>query len=194
MKYLEPDELKKLLEVAAKSKRNTAMILLSYRHGLRAAELCGLTLADVDEENGRLIVTARKKRKKGGEKFFESFAPKDGFGQSDLTVLHAWIKERAKNAGAESDALFLSRDGGALGPRYWTIAFKIMANAAGLPKEKQHPHVLRHTTAMRAIEGGAPLHMVAAVLRHKSLASLSPYVSPTQSAVDAAKFKAFSKF
>jgi hypothetical protein len=36
--------------------------------------------------------------------------------------------------------------------------------------------------------------MVAAVLRHKSLASLSPYVSPTQSAVDAAKFKAFSKF
>ena len=66
MHHLEPNELKKLLDVAANSKRNTAMILISYRHGLRASELCGLALGDVDEANERLIITARKTRRKGG--------------------------------------------------------------------------------------------------------------------------------
>jgi site-specific recombinase XerD len=195
MKYLSPDELRKLLEVAAKSKRNTAMILLSYRHGLRASEVCGLTLEDVDEANGRLIVTARKTRRKNGQRFYESFMPKDSFGVSDLAAIHSWLKERAMKPGADSsNALFLSREGGGILAHSWSLAFKLMAREAGLPEEKTHPHTLRHSAAMKAVEGGMALHMITGMLRHKSLASLSPYISPSQASVDAAKIRAFAKF
>jgi site-specific recombinase XerD len=194
MKYLSPDELRKLLEVAAKSKRNTAMILLSYRHGLRASEVCGLTLEDVDEENGRLIVTARKTRRKGGTKFYESFRPKDSFGVSDLAAIHSWLKERAMKPGADSsNALFLSREGGGILAHSWSLAFKIMARQAGLPKEKTHPHCIRHSTAMTMVDRGVPLHIVSGILRHASLSSLSPYVVPSQLSIDAAAIRAFSK-
>lgn len=195
MHYLQPTELKKLLEVAAKSKRNTAMVLLSYRHGLRASELCGLTLADFDEENNRLVITARKTRRKGGTKFYEALMPKDACGPSDLAAIHQYLKEREGYFEAEkSQALFLSRKGGPMLAHSWTICFKNLALEAGLPSTLAHPHVLRHTTAMWNVDAGVPLHLVSAVLRHASLASLTPYVAPPQSAVDVAKARAFAKF
>jgi integrase len=194
MHYLEPNELKKLLDVAANSKRNTAMILLSYRHGLRASELCGLTLADVDEENNRLVITARKTRRKGGSRFYEAFMPKDSFGPSDIAVIHQCLKERAELKHPETcAALFLSRKGGAMLAHSWTTCFKNMAIEAELRSEVCHPHVLRHTTAMRAVDRNIPLHLVSGILRHASLASLTPYVMPSQQSIDAAKIRAFSK-
>ena len=49
MSYLEPDELLAVLKAArARSVRDWAMILLAYRHGMRASEVCGLKLADAD--------------------------------------------------------------------------------------------------------------------------------------------------
>jgi site-specific recombinase XerD len=194
MHYLEPNELKKLLDVAASSKRNTAMILLSYRHGLRASELCGLALGDVDEANERLIITARKTRRKGGTKFYECFRPKDDIGPSDLAAIHSWLKERKAYPNAEtSPALFLSRKGGAILAHSWTIAFKHLALEVGLPSTLAHPHVLRHSTAMRAVDSGIPLHLVSGMLRHASLASLTPYTSPSQAAIDAAAVRAFAR-
>ena len=47
-KALTPEEILKVLKVASDSKRNLAMILLAYRHGMRASEVCDLRLADVD--------------------------------------------------------------------------------------------------------------------------------------------------
>ena len=53
MVHLTPDELLAVLKVAReRSSRDWAMILLAYRHGLRASELCGLRTAEVDLESG----------------------------------------------------------------------------------------------------------------------------------------------
>ena len=42
MVHLTPDELLSVLKVAReRSSRDWAMILLAYRHGMRASELCG---------------------------------------------------------------------------------------------------------------------------------------------------------
>ena len=49
MVYLTPDELLAVLKAAkARSARDWAMVLLAYRHGLRASEVCDLKLADID--------------------------------------------------------------------------------------------------------------------------------------------------
>src|SRR5215468_3701518 len=65
--YLTEGEVERLIEAAKKRGRNGARdacaILLAYRHGLRAAELCQLRWAQIDLRHGRLHVN----RAKGGQ-------------------------------------------------------------------------------------------------------------------------------
>ena len=73
--YLTDKEVDRLIEAARKRGRNgardAAAILLAYRHGLRAAELCALRWSQIDLRNGRLHVN----RAKGG---IESVHPLHG--------------------------------------------------------------------------------------------------------------------
>ena len=73
--YLTETEVERLIEVARKRGRNgardAAAILIAYRHGLRAQELCSLRWAHVDLRHGRLHVN----RAKGG---IESVHPLHG--------------------------------------------------------------------------------------------------------------------
>jgi type 1 fimbriae regulatory protein FimE len=64
--YLTEKEVDQLIEAARKRGRNgardAAAILLAYRHGLRAQELCSLRWSQIDLRHGRLHVN----RAKGG--------------------------------------------------------------------------------------------------------------------------------
>jgi type 1 fimbriae regulatory protein FimB/type 1 fimbriae regulatory protein FimE len=53
--YLTPHEIEKLIKAASKSgkteaqgQRNSTLVLVAYRHGLRAQELCDLEWSQVD--------------------------------------------------------------------------------------------------------------------------------------------------
>src|SRR5437660_623536 len=73
--YLTDKEVDRLIEAARKRGRNgprdAAAILLAYRHGLLASELCSLRWSQIDLRNGRLHVN----RSKGG---IESVHPLHG--------------------------------------------------------------------------------------------------------------------
>jgi type 1 fimbriae regulatory protein FimE len=73
--YLTEAEVEKLIEAARKRsrspERDAAAILLAYRHGLRAAELCQLRWSQIGLRSGRLHVN----RAKGG---IESVHPLHG--------------------------------------------------------------------------------------------------------------------
>ena len=62
--YLTEKEVERLIEAARKRGRNgtrdAAAILLAYRHGLRASELCALRWSQIDLRNGRLHVNREK--------------------------------------------------------------------------------------------------------------------------------------
>src|SRR5215468_6119899 len=61
--YLTRDEVTQLLRGAKKARhgaRNHAMILLAYRHGLRASELVGLRWSDVDLERATIYCRRAK--------------------------------------------------------------------------------------------------------------------------------------
>src|SRR5262245_57846064 len=64
--YLTESEVDRLIETARKRGRNgprdAAAILLAYRRGLRASELCSLKWAQIDLRHGKLYVN----RTKGG--------------------------------------------------------------------------------------------------------------------------------
>ena len=64
--YLTPEEVERLITTAQKRigarnpHRDATMILMAYRHGLRASELCSLRWDMLDLAQGRYHVTRRK--------------------------------------------------------------------------------------------------------------------------------------
>jgi integrase len=77
--YLTEKEVERLIKATRKrdcnGARDAAAILLAYRHGLRAAELCQLRWSQIDLQHGRLHVN----RAKGGiESVHPCTAPSSG--------------------------------------------------------------------------------------------------------------------
>src|ERR1700722_1769682 len=59
--HLTPEEILATLKIArARSARDWCMVLLAYRHGLRASEVCNLRLADIDLKRQSIIVRRLK--------------------------------------------------------------------------------------------------------------------------------------
>src|ERR1700728_3451825 len=94
MTFLTPEEVLALLKVAReRSTRDWAMILLAYRHGLRASEVCGIKLADVDLKTGCISV----RRLKGSLQTIQPLYQHRGQPLLDETAaLRAWLRKRAK--------------------------------------------------------------------------------------------------
>jgi integrase len=61
MIHLEPAEVLSVLRAAkASGARQWAMIVVAYKHGMRASEVCNLRLDDVDLKNGSIVVERLK--------------------------------------------------------------------------------------------------------------------------------------
>ena len=61
MVHLEPADLLAVLKAAkARGAREWSMIVLAYKHGLRASEVCNARLGDVDLKNGNFTVERLK--------------------------------------------------------------------------------------------------------------------------------------
>src|SRR5437773_1794970 len=61
--FLTPDEVASLLRAAKNGRhcaRNHAMILIAYRHGLRASEVAGLRVSDIDLKRGTIYCRRAK--------------------------------------------------------------------------------------------------------------------------------------
>jgi site-specific recombinase XerD len=171
MKFLESNELLALLRAAkARSNRDWAMLLLAYRHGMRASEVCGLKLSNVDTK----CHTVTFQRVKGSMKSMQPLERLAGQPLLDeRTALRLWLSERRD----DSDYLFTSQKGGKLSENGFWRLFKVVMADAGL--EGRSCHSLKHTRASLMIEGGANLADVRQMLGHKSLSSTLRYVHST---------------
>jgi type 1 fimbriae regulatory protein FimB len=173
MKALTPEEIVKVLKIAAKeSARNHAMILLAYRHGMRASEVCGLKVSDIDLKAGEIVI----RRLKGSLKTTQPLA--DLAGQpllSEKRVLRAWLEERRD----PSEYLFTSQKGGQLDRTAFFRMFQDVAERAGLPADKRHPHCLKHSLGFSLVAANVNLAVVRQALGHKSIASTARYAVPT---------------
>jgi len=85
------------------------MILLAYRHGLRASEVCGIKLADVDLKAGSISI----RRLKGSLHTIQPIYQHRGQPLLDeAAALRAWLRKRPADG---SDYLFTSQKEGKLG-------------------------------------------------------------------------------
>jgi type 1 fimbriae regulatory protein FimB len=171
MTFLTPEEVLTVLKAARKhSIRDWAMVLLSYRHGLRASEVCNLKLSDIDLKAGSISIH----RLKGSLQTVQPLYPHRGQPLLDeLAALRAWLKARPADG---SDFLFTSQKGGRLDRTQFFRVFRAVAETAGLPREKRHPHVLKHSLASHLVAGNVNLALIRQALGHRSITSTMEYV------------------
>jgi site-specific recombinase XerD len=190
MVFLTPEEMLSVLKVArVRSVRDWSLILLAYRHGLRASEVCGLKLSDIDLKAGFISV----RRLKGSLQTTQPLYQHRGQPLlNEVNALRAWFRCRRKDG---SDFLFTSQKGGKLGREQFFRVFQKVAELAGLPKNKRHPHVLKHSLASHLVAGNVNLALVRQALGHRSINSTMQYVGTTDGqAAEAAQKALMSLF
>ncbi len=147
--------------------RDTALIELLYGAGLRIAEVVAISIADLQLGRGEVKVTGK------GDKQRVAL-----FGAPCRRALESYLSDGrpalAELAATSGSALFLNRNGGALGERGARARLDDIARAAGLP-EAFHPHTLRHSFATHRLDGGADLRVVQELLGHESLGTTQVY-------------------
>jgi type 1 fimbriae regulatory protein FimE len=160
--YLTEAEVNRLIETARKRGRNgsrdAAAILLAYRHGLRAAELCSLRWSQVDLRSGRLHVN----RAKGGA---ESVHP-----------LHGPELRALRQLQATSPYVFVTEAGTPVTTAWFLRMVKRTGQAAKLGFAV-HPHMLRHACGYKLANDGHDTRSLAHYLGHRNLQGTARYTA-----------------
>jgi type 1 fimbriae regulatory protein FimB len=152
--FLTQDEMRRLLS-AIDSKRDRAMFLLAYRHGLRASEVGMLRTTDLDLKQYRLWIQRLK----------NSLAGLHPLQPDELKALKAYLKERQSNA----PAIFLSRNDMPISRRRLDELIKRYGERADIPESKRHFHALKHSIATHLLDAGADLRFVQDWVGHASI-------------------------
>jgi type 1 fimbriae regulatory protein FimB/type 1 fimbriae regulatory protein FimE len=172
--YLTPDEVEQLIRTAARTgrhrHRDATLILVAYRHGLRAGELVSLRWDQVDFKEALLRVT----RSKNGT------ASNHPIGARETRALR-----KLRRLQGLSMHVFTTERGG---PMKRANVHKIVARAgrlAGLPFPA-HPHMLRHACGYKLANDGHDTRAIQHYLGHKNIMHTVRY---TELASD--RFKGF---
>jgi integrase/recombinase XerC len=163
---LSPDEAGRLMETGSDQPlavRDKAIMELLYSSGLRLAELTGLAPDDVNFRDATVRVTGKGAKTR--------IVPVGGHA---LEAIKAWLPARDQMARQGEKALFVGRDGGALGPRAVQARLKQWALKLGLA-DKVHPHALRHSFASHVLQSSGDLRAVQEMLGHASISTTQVY-------------------
>ena len=157
--YLEADELAMLL--AASPPRHRLYFLLCARAGLRSSEAARLRHEDLIWCDGlpsilRLIGKGDK----------EAMLPLGPALQAALNAISArgatgWLFPGYKTHITDRQA------------RYWLVE---ACEKVGIPREKAHPHALRHSFATHLLRQGVDLMTIKELMRHSSLSTTEIYL------------------
>jgi type 1 fimbriae regulatory protein FimB/type 1 fimbriae regulatory protein FimE len=155
--YLTPKEIDRLIEVARKrgryGLRDATMILVAYRHGLRASEVCSLTWDQIDFAQGLLHV---RRVKKG----MPSVQPMSGVEVRSLRALR-----RDESAGRY---VFMTERKAPMTIRGFHNLVALTGVAAKFPFPI-HPHMLRHATGYKLANDGQDTRALQHYLGHKNI-------------------------
>ncbi len=174
--FLDTLEITELLQLPAKDRagyRDAAILEVLYASGLRVGELVGLSLKDIDEVSGYILVYGK------GAK--ERIVP---VGKTALAALKTYLEHSrpffyAKCRTGAHQALFVNSKGGPLTDR---SVRRIVANYVEelALKKKVSPHTLRHTFATHLLNNGADLRSVQEMLGHVNLSTTQLYTHVTK--------------
>jgi len=159
--HLTEREIDKLIAAAKGNRwgqRDSTMILIAFRHGLRASELCGLQWSDIEFETGALHL----RRAKGGT---TATHPLLG---DELRALRTLKRE------AKSPFVFVSERNAP----FTVSGFAKLVERAGIEAKlpfKAHSHMLRHACGYALANRGTDTRTLQAYLGHRNIQSTVRY-------------------
>ena len=162
--HLTKDEVERLIEAAAGNRaggRDGLMILLAFRHGLRASEVCDLRWEQVDFKAAALHV----RRTKGGT---PATHPLTG---RELRALRRHQRDASPGA-----FVFTSERGAPLS----APGFSRMVERAGREAKlgiKVHAHMLRHACGFALANAGHDTRALQAYLGHANIQNTTRYTA-----------------
>lgn len=168
IEILSDDEIKRLL-AAINPKcylgaRMYAIFLLLLDTGIRASELCGLTLGNV--HFGECYMKVRGKGNK------ERIVP---FGLATKKALLSYLHGYRQAVAEEGEqAVFLGVDGAPL--RYAGLAQAVRRLGKSSGVARLHPHLFRHTFAVRYLMNGGDIMTLRLILGHTTLEVTQMYL------------------
>ena len=145
--------------------RNSALIYLLWGCGLRVSEL--LSINNQQIKDNYIIISG-----KGNKERIVPLLPEI---KQKITE---WIKWKNQNFNHNNDALFISRIGKRLGPRYVQKLIEKLRHQLDLDKNFT-PHALRHSFATQLLMNGVDLRTLQMMLGHSSLATTQHYLKIT---------------
>ena len=173
--YLEPEQVERLM-AAASNIRDTLLVRIPWRTGIRVSELIGINVSDIDFVNRSLIIKVLKQRKRNGKAIERRrVVPVD---QGTLNMVKDYLGWRRQFPYKE-DLLFpITRQ--RVGQIYWKLARRAGIKEIGDPAVSQHrklhPHHLRHSFAIHCVKRGMTIERLQKILGHQSPTTTSVYL------------------
>jgi len=161
---LSHEQVEDLLETETGARfevRNHALLELLYASGLRASELAGLKLVDLNLDAGYLRCLGK------GSK--ERVVP---VGRRAVEALREYLAGPRGETDCES--AFVSAKGGRLARETVWRVIRAQALVSGV-RGRVFPHALRHSFATHLVEGGADLRYVQEMLGHSKISTTQIY-------------------
>jgi site-specific recombinase XerD len=165
------DQVQALVDAARRGRapeRDVAIVLLAVDTGLRASELCGLTVGDADRGTGDLTVLGKGNKKR-----------RCYMGLAARRAIWRYLEADRRDA-LPGEPLFISwgghRAGGALTPSGLFRIVQQLGKAAHIQGVRCSPHTLRHTFAVNFLRGGGNLFELQQLMGHTDLTVLRRYV------------------
>jgi site-specific recombinase XerD len=144
--------------------RQYAIFVLLLDTGIRASELCGLTLTNTFLDESRILV-----RGKGNKERIVPFA--NATRQALARYLTTW---RGEPLDPNEESLFLTVEGLPLTYDALSGCIKTLGNRAGIPR--LHPHLFRHTFAVHYLMNGGDVMSLKRILGHATLDVTQTYI------------------
>jgi integrase/recombinase XerD len=157
--------------------RDRAIIMLLLDSGIRASELCSITLGAISWTEQTILVIGK------GDK--QRIVP---FGQATKQALTKYLLRRGE---LETDRLFVTVYGEPFDRHRLGRIIKSRCRKAGIEGIRCSPHSMRHTFAVSYLRSGADLFSLQKILGHSDLTMTRRYTELTDSDV-VARHKAFS--
>jgi len=165
---LEPAQVQAMLDGCdtgtAAGRRDLAMLTLLARLGLRAGEVAGLTLDDVNWRAGEITVTGKGRRS-------ERLPLPADVGEA----VAAWLRDGRPEPFEDARNVFLRVRAPHRALTSTGISQAVFAAGQRAGLEGVFAHRLRHSAATRMLRAGASLPEVGQVLRHRRLLSTAIY-------------------
>jgi integrase/recombinase XerD len=169
---IRPDDIQRALEALKQNRsplgrRDYAIWMLLTTYGLRAGEISGLRLSDIDWRHERLQI---RHTKTGA---FSTLPLLRGPANALFDYLrHGRPTTTARAVFVRSQAPYRALCSTTVSG----IVRRRLASVNVLPTGKRGAHVLRHNRAVSLLRGGVPLKVIGDILGHRAAGSTAPYL------------------